>query len=55
MRARPADRNANDRIFTQAAVQGIGFYFSSGDSGDESNSGYGGPSRPPTSRPPRRS
>ena len=38
-----ADRNANGRIFTQAAIQGIGFYFSSGDSGDESSSGYGGP------------
>ena len=38
-----ADRNATERILTQAAIQGIGFYFSSGDSGDESNSGYGGP------------
>jgi subtilase family serine protease len=38
-----ADRKANDRIFAQAAIEGIGFYFSSGDSGDESNSGYGGP------------
>jgi subtilase family serine protease len=38
-----ADRNATVRIHTQAAIQGIGFYYSSGDSGDESNSGYGGP------------
>ena len=38
-----ADRNAIGRILTQAAIEGIGFYFSSGDSGDESNSGYGGP------------
>ena len=38
-----ADRRANDRIFAQAAIEGIGFYFSSGDSGDESDSGYGGP------------
>jgi subtilase family serine protease len=38
-----ADRNATGRILTQAAAEGIGFYFSSGDSGDESSSGYGGP------------
>ena len=44
VRASPADiRNATERILTQAAAEGIGFYFSSGDSGDEANSGYGGP------------
>ncbi len=35
--------DATLRIHTQAAIQGIGFYYSSGDSGDEANSGYGGP------------
>jgi subtilase family serine protease len=39
----PADIRATLRIHTQAAIQGMGFYYSSGDSGDEADSGYGGP------------
>lgn len=39
--------DAYDSIFEQGAVQGIGFYFSSGDSGDEgANAGYVHPDYP---------
>ena len=55
MRARRPIRNATERILTQAAIQGIGFYFSSGDSGDEATPATAARSRPPTARPPRRS
>ena len=39
----PAAVRATLKVHTQAALQGIGIFYSSGDSGDESNSGYGGP------------
>jgi subtilase family serine protease len=38
-----ADFRSTIKVHTQAAVEGIGIYYSSGDSGDESDSGYGGP------------
>jgi subtilase family serine protease len=44
--ASPAEQQAFEQLFQQAAVEGIGFYFGDGDSGDQGDLGDGVPDFP---------